>query len=347
MPASTGIGPLHIEHVDGRPTGVTRRRCLLLRMPATGTPPRAYVRARVSIGSSPSADFVVDAPDVAPVHAVVVRTDGGYRILDTGSDGGTHVDGVRVGTADLHPGATLRLGSAQITFDQDRERLALDGVGVAPFDHALEVAAATEAAVLLDGADPWPAIRLLHRLSPRRSRPLVACDGPTTTAGLLFGEGGAGLLALSATGTLVLQNGARLDADLGIRLRDALSSSGHDVRLIVTHSGPRPSSEHPLLAWVAPARLVVPAPEGPPVEVAGTEAFKDAKERWVDRFERRYLERCLQDADGNLSRAARAAGLDRKYLRRLLQKHGLRDRSASGISQEAAYPEGSTPRRIE
>ncbi|MFW6023748.1 MAG: helix-turn-helix domain-containing protein, partial [Myxococcota bacterium] len=176
---------------------------------------------------------------------------------------------------------------------------------------------------------------------------LLACDGPTATSGLLFGEGGPGLLTLADAGTLVLQNGARLNAGLGKRLRDTLSASGHDVRLIVTHSGPQPSSEHPLLAWVAPARLMVPPPEGPPVEVGATEAFKDAKERWVQAFERRYLERCLQEADGNLSRAARAAGLDRKHLRRLLHKHGLHDRSASGISQEVAYPEGSPPRRTE
>ena len=51
--------------------------------------------------------------------------------------------------------------------------------------------------------------------------------------------------------------------------------------------------------------------------------FKDAKEQWVALFERQYLQALLSEHDGNISRAARAAGIDRKHLRSLLQKHGL------------------------
>ncbi|EYF06512.1 sigma 54-interacting transcriptional regulator [Chondromyces apiculatus] len=52
--------------------------------------------------------------------------------------------------------------------------------------------------------------------------------------------------------------------------------------------------------------------------------FKEAKEAVVDRFEREYLVALLGWASGNVSRAARKAGLDRMYLHRLLQRHGLR-----------------------
>ncbi len=75
-----------------------------------------------------------------------------------------------------------------------------------------------------------------------------------------------------------------------------------------THVGPPPGSE---AGWM-------PVPTDAP--------FKDAKEQWVALFERQYLERLLQEHEGNISRAARAAGIDRKHFRRLLQKHGLHAR---------------------
>ena len=51
--------------------------------------------------------------------------------------------------------------------------------------------------------------------------------------------------------------------------------------------------------------------------------FRDHKERWNDTFERRYLTWLLGRADGNISKAARDADMDRKYLHKLLKKHGI------------------------
>ena len=44
----------------------------------------------------------------------------------------------------------------------------------------------------------------------------------------------------------------------------------------------------------------------------------------VTAFERAYLAALLEQAGGNMSKAARTAGIDRMYLHRLVQKHGLR-----------------------
>jgi DNA-binding NtrC family response regulator len=52
-------------------------------------------------------------------------------------------------------------------------------------------------------------------------------------------------------------------------------------------------------------------------------SFRDAKERLVVAWERDYLTMLLRRAGGNISRAARQAGLDRPYLHRLLKKHGV------------------------
>jgi DNA-binding NtrC family response regulator len=52
--------------------------------------------------------------------------------------------------------------------------------------------------------------------------------------------------------------------------------------------------------------------------------FHEVKGELVAEFERAYLADLLKRAEGNLSQAARIAGLERKYLYKLLDKHGMR-----------------------
>ena len=51
--------------------------------------------------------------------------------------------------------------------------------------------------------------------------------------------------------------------------------------------------------------------------------FKEAKERLVVEFERAYVASLMEKHNGNISSAARDAGIDRNYLYRLLKKHGF------------------------
>jgi DNA-binding NtrC family response regulator len=53
--------------------------------------------------------------------------------------------------------------------------------------------------------------------------------------------------------------------------------------------------------------------------------FKEAKARVVEDFERVYLKALLERHEGTLSAASRSADVDRKHLRELLRKHGLRE----------------------
>ena len=53
------------------------------------------------------------------------------------------------------------------------------------------------------------------------------------------------------------------------------------------------------------------------------EAFHAAKDRLIGQFEREYLSRLVTRAGGNMSKAARLAGIDRTTLYRLMDKHGL------------------------
>jgi transcriptional regulator with GAF, ATPase, and Fis domain len=58
--------------------------------------------------------------------------------------------------------------------------------------------------------------------------------------------------------------------------------------------------------------------------------FKIAKDAAIDTFERAYLSTLLEAAGNNMSKAARMAGMDRMYLHRLVQRHGLRGGSPTG-----------------
>jgi len=51
--------------------------------------------------------------------------------------------------------------------------------------------------------------------------------------------------------------------------------------------------------------------------------FKEAKEKWVENFEREYLIKLLRKNDLNISQAAKDAGIDRKSVQRLLKKYDL------------------------
>jgi transcriptional regulator with AAA-type ATPase domain len=69
---------------------------------------------------------------------------------------------------------------------------------------------------------------------------------------------------------------------------------------------------------------VRPPPASPSAEPWTT--FRVAKEAATRTFERGYLSALLDAAGNNMSRAARMANVDRMYLHRLVQKHGLRNR---------------------
>jgi transcriptional regulator with GAF, ATPase, and Fis domain len=58
--------------------------------------------------------------------------------------------------------------------------------------------------------------------------------------------------------------------------------------------------------------------------------FKEAKDAVIADFERAYLAELLRWANGNVSKAARKAQLDRMHLHRLFQRYGLRSTSSLG-----------------
>ncbi|MBW2253752.1 MAG: sigma 54-dependent Fis family transcriptional regulator [Deltaproteobacteria bacterium] len=65
--------------------------------------------------------------------------------------------------------------------------------------------------------------------------------------------------------------------------------------------------------------------QGDSVYMPGTDmSLKEARDQLIEAFEHRYLQDLLEQCDGNLSKAARIAGVDRKTIARMLKRHAIR-----------------------
>ncbi len=73
-------------------------------------------------------------------------------------------------------------------------------------------------------------------------------------------------------------------------------------------------------------------------------SYHAERERVIAQFEVRYLSWLLQRAAGNMSEAARIAGVDRTTLYRLMERHGLHREPNAGLVSERPSPARITPR---
>ncbi len=125
-------------------------------------------------------------------------------------------------------------------------------------------------------------------------------------------------------------------ADLPDYVRNAKASQTQ-IRRESTAGGPRRATTHGS-AGISGSNPTVsmdpnaPTPTPPEELMAEGVTFKDAKERWVATFERGYILQLLRRNTGNISHAARAADIDRKYFRKLMKKYDI---EAAGVDEEA------------
>jgi transcriptional regulator of acetoin/glycerol metabolism len=80
-----------------------------------------------------------------------------------------------------------------------------------------------------------------------------------------------------------------------------------------------------VLGLPANAAQAQPTAEPPaPGAFDATKSYRETREAWESDFQKRYVSWLLANHEGNVSSAARAADMDRKYLYKLAKKHGLR-----------------------
>jgi DNA-binding NtrC family response regulator len=84
---------------------------------------------------------------------------------------------------------------------------------------------------------------------------------------------------------------------------------------------PTPRSEPSIT--VTPSQTQTAAEGTMTVPVDVSIPFKNAKQNVISEFERRYISRLLAQHDGNISAAARAAGIDRMSIHKMLHRLGL------------------------
>ena len=61
----------------------------------------------------------------------------------------------------------------------------------------------------------------------------------------------------------------------------------------------------------------------PGVEIRFDLTYKRAKRIWLEYFENAYITTLLERHDGNISQAARTAGIDRKSIQRLMKRNDI------------------------
>jgi ActR/RegA family two-component response regulator len=86
-----------------------------------------------------------------------------------------------------------------------------------------------------------------------------------------------------------------------------------------------PSYFHNALAIPTSKGLDVESSAAPLSAVRTDLPYKEAKRAWLDIFEAQYVRSILNGSEGNISKAARDSGMDRRSVQRILKR--LEDKS--------------------
>ncbi|NUP11929.1 MAG: sigma 54-interacting transcriptional regulator [Polyangiaceae bacterium] len=206
----------------------------------------------IGIGTARGNDLVLTDRAVSRHHCVLASGEHGWSLRDLGTTNGTRLGGFRVETAYLEPGATIRIGTTTLCFedmdDEVREPLS-DAerygriLGQSPAMRrifaVLPKLAASESTVLLEGetgTGKGLMAEAIHQQSGRAGGPFIVLDcsaiPPTLIEAELFGHTrgaftGAhaarpGAFEAAACGTLFLDEIGELPIDMQPKLLRAL-----------------------------------------------------------------------------------------------------------------------------
>lgn len=226
---------------------------------------RTFASRRVTVGSHPENDVVIDDATVSRFHARLEVDARGYRVIDLDSKNGTRVENLRIADAWLEHGATLRFGRVTARFEllDDEVEVAVSkrtrfgrmrgrSERMREIFALLERVAPADVTVLVEGESGTGkelVAEAVHEASPRKNGPFVVFDcsavSPELIESELFGhvkgaytgaaQARAGAFEQAKGGTLFIDELGELSLELQPKLLRALEQrqirrvGGNDV----------------------------------------------------------------------------------------------------------------------
>ncbi|MCL1920064.1 MAG: sigma 54-interacting transcriptional regulator [Kiritimatiellaeota bacterium] len=157
-----------------------------------------------TIGSGPHNDLVIDDSTVSKRHCEIIIEQSGYQIRDLNSTNGTLVQGVRVSSAHLAPGAEIQLGKSRIVFCplQDANDIPLSpnealgkmvgrSIPMRRIFYLVETYAPSDATIMITGETGTGKEVLaeeIHNFSTRKDKPFIVIDCAAISKELIESE---------------------------------------------------------------------------------------------------------------------------------------------------------------
>jgi two-component system, NtrC family, response regulator HydG len=232
----------HRELTERSPSQVRETAQLALRVRSGGAEAVLPLAAEMTVGKAPGNTLVLPDPFASGVHCRILRRGAGALVTDLDSTNGTWVNGMRVGSAEVGPGAWIRVGESELGLEIAREDGARSFAGI--LSHAtcmrevfdlIERVAPSLAPVAIfgeTGTGKELVARAVHERSERSKGPFIPVNCAAISRELveseLFGhEKGSFTGATSARkgafeeangGTIFLDEIGELSADLQAKL---------------------------------------------------------------------------------------------------------------------------------